>query len=133
MEQEKVISAKVTKRFDRAVKRLNSIDLSGFNPNLDEQPQNTTIGDTQMTIGNGTMLPMTPTQTVVRVHFRGVNGEKDHLTTAINLSEEDAHRYYIGRTFNIGIGGADRLMRCVMVETMQVRYKPTNVRGGIEL
>lgn len=47
----------------------------------------------------------------VKVTFK--NG--DHLTTGINATLDDAKRYYIGNTFNLGVDD-DLLTKAVSVE-----------------
>lgn len=51
-------------------------------------------------------------KTTVKVTF--ANG--DHLVTGINLSLEEAKKYYFSQPFNIGVGGYDNSQRVVKVE-----------------
>jgi len=60
------------------------------------------------------------TTTIVKVYLKGKNGEKDNFTTPINLSENDAHNYYIGKWWNMGVEH-DNMMKCYMVETIDIK------------
>lgn len=54
---------------------------------------------------------------ITRRHsVRVTYGNGDSVTTEINGTEEEIRDYYIGRTFNVGIGPDDNLQRAVAVE-----------------
>ena len=51
------------------------------------------------------------------------DGKKDSFVTPINLPEDEAHQYYIGKWWNMGIEG-DYMMKCYAVETIKVEDVP---------
>lgn len=57
-------------------------------------------------------------RTIVKVYLRDEQGNEDHFTTPINLSEQEAHKYYLGNVFNMGIE-TDHMMKCYKVETIK--------------
>lgn len=54
-------------------------------------------------------------RTDVKVTF----DDGDHLNTGINLDLEGAKKYYLGNTFNLGIGPKDRMVKAVKVEEIK--------------
>jgi len=48
----------------------------------------------------------------VKVHFE--NG--DYLVTRINATLEEATNYYVGNTFNVGLGPNDNMIKAVRIE-----------------
>ncbi len=58
-------------------------------------------------------------RTTVKVYLRGKDGELDHFITPINLPEQEAHEYYIGKWWNMGTD-TDKMMKCYMVETLNI-------------
>jgi hypothetical protein len=48
----------------------------------------------------------------LKVHFE--NG--DYLTTKINATLEEATKYYVGNTFNVGLGPNDNMVKAVRIE-----------------
>jgi hypothetical protein len=58
------------------------------------------------------------TTTTVKVYLRRKGGGLDYFTTKINLSERDAHSYYINKWWNMGAGEYDKMMFCYKVETI---------------
>ncbi len=58
-------------------------------------------------------------RTIVKVYLRDGQGNEDHFTTPINLSEEEARKYYLGNTFNMGCE-TDHMMKCWKVEVLKV-------------
>lgn len=57
-------------------------------------------------------------KTIVKVYLKDKQGNEDHFVTPINLSEQEAHRYYLGNTFNMG-RETDHMMECYKVETLK--------------
>ena len=57
-------------------------------------------------------------KTTVKVYLKDEQGNKDWFVTPINLSEQEAHRYYLGNIFNMG-RETDRMMKCYKVETIK--------------
>lgn len=51
----------------------------------------------------------------VKVYF--ANG--DHLFSEINATFEEAQRYYVGQTFNVGFGPNDNLQKCTKIELIR--------------
>ena len=43
----------------------------------------------------------------------------DYWETGINLPEQEAVAYYLGKVFNVGLGPNDRLERVVEVEVLK--------------
>lgn len=62
-------------------------------------------------------------RTTVKVYLKDKDGKKDSFVTPINLPEDEAHQYYIGKWWNMGIEG-DYMMKCYMVETIKVEDVP---------
>lgn len=58
-------------------------------------------------------------RTTVKVYLKDKDGKKDSFVTPINLPEDEAHQYYIGKWWNMGIEG-DYMMKCYAVETIKV-------------
>lgn len=56
-------------------------------------------------------------KTIVKVYLKDEQGNED--VTPINLPEEEAHMYYIGKWFNMG-RETDHMMKCWKVETLKV-------------
>lgn len=48
----------------------------------------------------------------IKVHFE--NG--DYLMTKINATLEEATNYYVGNTFNVGLGPNDNMIKAVRIE-----------------
>lgn len=48
----------------------------------------------------------------LKVHFE--NG--DYLVTKINATLEEATSYYVGNTFNVGLGPNDNMLKAVRIE-----------------
>lgn len=42
-------------------------------------------------------------KTTVKVYLRDEQGNEDYFITPINLSEQEAHKYYLGNIFNMGV------------------------------
>ncbi len=42
----------------------------------------------------------------------------DYFTTRINLSYEEAKKYYIGQSWNVGFGIHDLYKKCVSIELL---------------
>ena len=55
-------------------------------------------------------------KTIVKVYLEDEQGNKDWFVTPINLSEQEAHKYYLGNIFNMG-RETDHMMKCYKVET----------------
>jgi hypothetical protein len=58
-------------------------------------------------------------KSVVKVYLKGKDGEEGGFITTINLSEEKAHKYYLGKWWNMGIE-TDKMMKCYMVDTIPI-------------
>ena len=56
-------------------------------------------------------------RTTIKVYLRGINGEEDYFTTLINLPEQEAHDYYFGKWWNMGIV-EEEIMKCYKTETI---------------
>jgi len=50
----------------------------------------------------------------IRVLF--ANG--DSFVTGINCSYLDAYAYYVGKVFNLGTGGEDKLVECLHIQLL---------------
>nr|DAH25963.1 MAG TPA: hypothetical protein [Caudoviricetes sp.] len=57
-------------------------------------------------------------KTTVKVYLRDEQGNEDWFVTPINLSEREAHKYYLVNTFNMG-RETDHMMTCYKVETIK--------------
>lgn len=57
-------------------------------------------------------------KTTVKVYLKDEQGNKDWFVTPINLSEQEAHRYYLGNIFNMG-RETDHMMKCYKVEIIK--------------
>lgn len=57
-------------------------------------------------------------KTTVKVYLKDEQGNEDYFITPINLSEQEAHKYYLGNIFNMG-GETDHMMKCYKVETIK--------------
>ena len=57
-------------------------------------------------------------KTTVKVYLKDEQGNKDWFVTPINLSEQEAHKYYLGNTFNMW-HETDHMMKCNKVETIK--------------
>lgn len=53
--------------------------------------------------------------TIVKVYLKDEQGSEDWFVTPINLSEQEAHKYYL---FNMG-RETDHMMKCYKVETIK--------------
>lgn len=53
-------------------------------------------------------------KTTVKVYLRDEQGNEDYFITPINLSEQEAHKYYLGNIFNMGCE-TDHMMKCYKV------------------
>jgi len=58
-------------------------------------------------------------KTTVKVYLKDEQGNEDWFVTPINLSEQEAHRYYLGNIFNMGLE-TDHMMKCYKVETIKL-------------
>lgn len=58
-------------------------------------------------------------RTTVKVYLKDKDGKKNSFVTPINLPEDEAHQYYIGKWWNMGIE-SDYMMKCYAVETIKV-------------
>lgn len=58
-------------------------------------------------------------KTTVKVYLKDEQGNKVWFVTPINLPEEKAHMYYLGKTLNMG-RETGHMMRCYKVETIKV-------------
>lgn len=56
--------------------------------------------------------------TIVKVYLKDEQGNEDWFVTPINLSEQEAHKYYLGNTFNMGCE-TDHMMKCYKVEIIK--------------
>lgn len=56
-------------------------------------------------------------KTTVKVYLRDEQGNEDYFIP-INLSEQEAHKYYLGNIFNMGCE-TDHMMKCYKVETIK--------------
>lgn len=61
-------------------------------------------------------------RTKVKLYLKGEGGDTDSITTWINLPEQEAHDYYIGKRINVGVV-SDRMMKCHKVKTLSVQDK----------
>lgn len=57
-------------------------------------------------------------ETTVKVYLRDKQGNEDWFVTPINLSEQEAHKYYLGNIFNMGCE-TDHMMKCYKVEIIK--------------
>lgn len=57
-------------------------------------------------------------KTTVKVYLRDEQGNEDWFVTPINLSEQEAHKYYLGNTFNMR-HETDHMMKCYKVEIIK--------------
>ena len=57
-------------------------------------------------------------RTTVKVYLIDNDGKEDSFITPINLPENEAHAYYMGKWWNMGTDG-DRMMKCYKVETIE--------------
>ena len=57
-------------------------------------------------------------KTTVKVYLIDNEGKEDSFITPINLSENEAHNYYLNKFWNMGIDG-DKMMKCYKVETLE--------------
>ena len=67
-------------------------------------------------------------RTFVWVYFRDEEGTTDEIHTYINLTPEEAAKYYLGKTFNRGTGGTDCLMKSYLIRCYRV--EEYNEKGG---
>lgn len=58
-------------------------------------------------------------KTTVKVYLKDDQGNEDWFITPINLSFEEAEKYYLGNTFNMG-RETDHMMMCYKVETIKL-------------
>lgn len=56
--------------------------------------------------------------TMVKVHLKDKQGNEDRFVTPINLSGQEAHKYYPGNIFNMGCE-TDHMMKCYKVGTIK--------------
>lgn len=54
--------------------------------------------------------------------YKVIYSNGDHEIVSINLSYEDAKRYYLGHVFNIGTVD-DHLVKCVKIEPIEAQTK----------
>ena len=57
-------------------------------------------------------------KTTVKVYLKDEQGNKDWFVTPINLSEQEAHKYYLGNIFHMGCE-TDHMMTCYKVEIIK--------------
>jgi len=58
---------------------------------------------------------ITDTRHAVRVTF----DDGDHLTSTVNGTADEVVRYYLGNTFNVGIGSEDNIRVATKVEFLE--------------
>lgn len=62
--------------------------------------------------------PIAMPKTIVKVYLRGKDGNLDNFITPINLSENEARNYYLGKWWNMGTE-TDRMMKCYKVDILK--------------
>lgn len=61
----------------------------------------------------------------VKVFLRDKQGKEDYFTTPIRLTEDEVHKYYVGRWWNMGIED-DYLMLCYKIEILHPEESENN-------
>lgn len=59
-------------------------------------------------------------KTALKVLLSDIDGKKDSFKTEINLSLDQAKRYYVGKIWNIGNGEHDYYMYCYDIEEIKI-------------